>query len=333
MTNWNKRYAQEKEAINFNVVHDVASMAPHALNALKDVGHGVANAFDHVRHFVSEIGHADKILNPISGPHDSGNYNYQFHNYLKNQLPDITKHMSDRQIYNIADQWRVHGPDALKHIPGLDSSSIDSINSGLSGTKYNMDSNAVGPFIEGLGSMGLTVGVPYATGYGIKKLKETLNDRKDQRRQNSSGSAYNYFADSRGRRSSVTFEDRYVNEKVAHDPSILQPILHGLGQVGHGVGNAVKDLAHQMVHPITDRFTGNPSHLKELWDQANAIGGQHDPSGAAQEHAINAWQQYGQEHTTTDFHPVGIAADAITSFPAGWGVAKGIAKMTESPRK
>ena len=112
-----------------------------------------------------------------------------------------------------------------------------------------------------------------------------------------------------GTKKESSFDDRYVNEKVAHDPSILQPILHGLGQVGHGVGNAVKDLAHQMVHPITDRFTGNPSHLKELWDQANAIGGQHDPSGMAQENAMNAWQQYGQGHTTTDLHPVGIGAD------------------------
>jgi hypothetical protein len=316
MTNWNKRYASEKSAINLNIVHDVASMAPHALNALKDVGHGVANAFDHVRHFVSEIGHADKFLNPASGPHDSGNYNYQFHNYLKNQLPDITKHMSDRQIYNIADQWRVHGPDALKHIPGLDSSSIDSINSGLSATKYNMDSNADGPFIEGLGSMGLTVGVPIATGFGIKKLKETLNDRKDQRRQNSSGSAYNYFADSRGRRSNVNFQERYNNEKIAHDPSLIAPMLHGLSQVGHEVGN----VWNQMIHPWTEHSTIDPGiqHLMEQNINHQAI--LHNGPGVERTQQI--LNDYQNDNTQINYHPLGIGSDLVGGSAAAFGIKK-----------
>ena len=119
-----------------------------------------------------------------------------------------------------------------------------------------------------------------------------------------------------------SFDERYAFEKTAHDPSILQPILHGLSQVGHGVGNAVKDLAHQMVQPVTHRFTGDPNHLKELWDQAGAIGGQHDPNGVAQENAMNAWQQYGQGHTTDDYHLPGIAADLGAAGTFGYGLYK-----------
>jgi hypothetical protein len=119
-----------------------------------------------------------------------------------------------------------------------------------------------------------------------------------------------------------SFDERYAFEKTAHDPGILQPIFHGLSQIGHGVGNAVKDLAHQMVQPVTHRFTGDPNHLKELWDQANAIGGQHDPNGVAQENAMNAWQQYGQGHTTNDYHLPGIGADLGAAGTFGYGLHK-----------
>ena len=117
-----------------------------------------------------------------------------------------------------------------------------------------------------------------------------------------------------------SFDERYTFEKTAHDPGILQPILHGLSQIGHGVGNAVKDLAHQMVQPVTHRFTGDPNHLKGLWDQANAIGGQHDPNGVAQENAMNAWEQYGQGHTKYDYHLPGIGADLGAAGTFGYGL-------------
>jgi hypothetical protein len=346
----NFRTATEKEAVNLNVVHDVVSMAPHAWNALKDVGHGVANAFDNVRHFVSEIGHADKYMNPFAGPHDSGNYNYQFHNYLKNQLPDITKHMSDQQIYNIADQWRVHGADALKHIPGLDSSKIDAINRGLSTTKYNMDLKENYELPEGIGALALTGGVPLGVGVGVKKLKEKLDERKDQRGQNSSGSGYDFFSTSpggvgadwfgspsqkgrsRGRRSSVTFEEPYnfdktaVNLNIVHDVATMLPhIQHGIGQaaeaVGHGIGKVVDWATNTVTKPLHDPSTYGHD-VKNEADVYAMQRGHFLPSGGIPNPTPS---DIGAGQFTTDTRDLMHGINAIGVGGAGVaGIAKGV---------
>ena len=64
-----------KTAVNLNVVHDVATMAPHVWNALKDVGHSVANEFDRARHDVAGVGHSvanefDRARHDVAVPFD-----------------------------------------------------------------------------------------------------------------------------------------------------------------------------------------------------------------------------------------------------------------------
>jgi len=113
---------------------------------------------------------------------------------------------------------------------------------------------------------------------------------------------------------------RYAAEKTAFDPGpIVGPIMHGLGQIGHGLGDAARNVWHQMKNPITDRFTGDPKVLHNFMDQAQNAA-QHG-NGQANENALNAWENYGNSHNTVDFHPLGLGID--TGLGAG-AVSTGI---------
>ena len=118
----------------------------------------------------------------------------------------------------------------------------------------------------------------------------------------------------------MNWNKRYASEKTAHDPGIVGPILHGLSEIGHGVGNAAHSLWSQMTNPWTDHNTIDP-HVQNLMEQnINNQAILHNGPGV--EHAQQALYNYQDANTQTDYHLPGIGADLIGAGSAAFGIKK-----------
>ena len=115
---------------------------------------------------------------------------------------------------------------------------------------------------------------------------------------------------------------RYAAEKTAFDAgAIVGPIMHGLGQIGHGLGDAARNVWHQMNHPITFRDTTKPSVMRTL--QENVQNQINRLNGNGVEKAQNALENYFDQNQHVDFHPVGDVIDAglgLSAIPTGIGL-------------
>ena len=190
-SSFNNRYAFEKEAINLNVVHDVATMAPHVWNGIKDVGHGIADVAKGVWHGVSSIGHNDLDLaktvgdavvpDPTNSP---DNINHALYNYLSSpSVGRFPKGTPNHEIYNIVQHWRMNGGqmggNALHNYPGLDKmfpgqgkASGEIISQDLKNKFDAMNTQGEMQFMKDMGSAALTGLVPAAIGLGIKQHRD-----------------------------------------------------------------------------------------------------------------------------------------------------------------
>ena len=188
----NFRTAQEKDAVNLNIVHDVAQMAPHVWNGIKDVGHGIADVARGVGHGVSSIGHHDLDLaktvgeaftsnNPSNSP---DNINHVLYNYLSSpSVGRFPKGTPNHEIYNIVQHWRTnggpYGGNALHNYPGLDKmfpgqgkASGEIISQDLKNKFDAMNNQGENRFMADVGSAALTGLVPAAIGLGIKQHRD-----------------------------------------------------------------------------------------------------------------------------------------------------------------
>jgi len=141
-TDVNVKELMTKESINLNVVHDVAQMAPHALNALKDVGHAVGQ----------DVGHAidwakDTITRPI---HDVQNYGKDVQNFAESL--DNGQHSLGPTIPELG--------QARGHVDAMDAGHAI---------------NAIG-----VGSA-IPAGIAKGVGMGINRAIDTFGDRRQQR--------------------------------------------------------------------------------------------------------------------------------------------------------
>ena len=239
-----------KTAVNLNIVHDVATMAPHVWNGIKDVGHGIADVAKGVWHGVSSIGHNDIDLaktvgesitshNPDNSP---DNINHVLYNYLSSpsvgRFPVGTPH---HEIYNMVQHWRANGGqmggNALHNYPGLDKASSEILSQDLKNKFDAMEGQAGYQFVKDVGSAALTGLAPTAIGLGIKQHREKFS----------------------------SFDDRYAFEKTAKEegekgfkpPAGVQSAArHALklieeGKAGDGFTSVGRGRAHQLANGET----------------------------------------------------------------------------------
>ena len=226
----NFRTAQEKEAINLNVVHDVANMAPHALNALKDVGHGIGQAADAVGHGIGKAVDwaKDTIVRPI---HDTHNY----YDDVSNKAYEISQDLNHLKVTK----------DDMANAQGV------------------IDANDSGHLVSALGAGAAALAVPggiaKGIGMGINKTIDTFGDRKTVRDK-----------DRFLRRHPIidkfsSFDDSYAFEKTAKEegekgfkpPAGVQSAArHALklieeGKAGKGFTSVGRGRAHQLANGET----------------------------------------------------------------------------------
>ena len=299
----NFRTAQEKEAINLNIVHDVATMAPHALNALKDVGHSVANEFDRFRHDVAGVGHSvanefDRARHDVAGvghsvanEFDRGRHDVAvpFAGVGHNDL-DLAKNIGDAFVPD-----PTNSPDNINHFL-YNYLSSPSVGRFPVGTPHHEIYNIVQHWRANGGQMGGNAlhnypGLDKASGeilsQDLKNKFDAMNTQGEMQFMKDVGSAaLTVLAPAaiglgikqhRDKKFS-SFDDRYAFEKTA----ILAPVDLG-GAVQHGV-NLVTELVgggaalglgkvvKNVVNKVKDNRATDKSDLKVRQDMWHMYG-------------------------------------------------------------
>ena len=125
------------------------------------------------------------------------------------------------------------------------------------------------------------------------------------------------------------FDGRYSNEKTA----ILQHLFdQGMQAIQHG-GDFLMQHGHQllkdMAHPITQHFTGDPTHLHHLQQTADQLKGIEPNGGMGRTIADQNLQYYTEQNTGNQFNGAGLAGDAA-AIAAPFGIRKMIEKRQSS---
>ena len=122
---------------------------------------------------------------------------------------------------------------------------------------------------------------------------------------------------------------RYAAEKSAS--GWLPAVEHVVNQYGGDIARGVKDVAHgvgsfvdRMVDPITRRFNGNPEELKKLQESAqNAVSNATNPNSpfhnTSPTHALDAYQNYKDQNTSSNVDWPAVGADIATTVGVGRG--------------
>ena len=249
----NFRTAQEKEAINLNVVHDVAQMAPHALNALKDVGHAVGQGVGHAIDWAK-----DTITRPI---HDDHN----FYDDVSNKAYEISQDLNHLKVTK----------DDMANAQGV--------------ITFNDGGHFVSALGAGAAALAVPAGIAKGIGMGVNKAIDTFGDRGQQRDRNKFLRKHPIIDKFSSFNDRYAFEKEAINLNVVHDVATMAPhVWNALKDVGHsvanefdrarhdvaGVGHGIADVARGIGHGVADVAKGVGHGVSSLFDM-----GRHDVAG------------------------------------------------------